>query len=137
MKLFYFFKNVLLLSLWNCHYIRMLMFRKVVCNISYPKQVRSAKCKNLGMIIESLGPIFVASFPCRIKYAERFLKTLFKICPQFCPTASSIRAWSAIKLLIFVLPREYIVHETEPEFWNMVENLVSRSVIYRSFGNFM
>ena len=84
-----------------------------------------------------LDPIFVASFPCRIAYTERFLKIVFKICPQFCPTPSSIRAWFAIKLLIFVLRREYIVHEIEPEFWNMVENLVSRSAIYQSFGNFM
>ena len=30
-----------------------------------------------------------------------------------------------------------IVHEITPKFWNMVENLVTRSVIHQNFGNFM
>ena len=46
------------------------------------------------------------------------------------PTPSSIRAWSTIKFSIFALPRDYIVDVIEPEFWNMVENLVIRSAIY-------
>ena len=30
-----------------------------------------------------------------------------------------------------------IVHEIAPKFWTMVENMVTRHVMYQNFGNFM